>query len=179
METAALVRMLLASLRRYYPHQVFRVLRGVSESQPVRPAPPAYDQLFRTLIFILILIEYHAPLLINRFSRVAISFFGTAPTSWSATCPSLKKSRVGIDMMLYRPAISFSWSVSTLYTFALPANSSATASTCGAIIRQGPHQTAQKSTSTGTSDFSTSSSKSAAVTAVALLIEYLRVDSPA
>jgi hypothetical protein len=37
----------------------------------------------------------------------------------------------------------------------------------GAITLQGPHQAAQKSTSTGTGDFSTSCSKFASVTAAA------------
>ena len=38
---------------------------------------------------------------------------------------------------------------------ALPSSSVATASTCGAIMRHGPHHSAQKSTSTGVDDFST------------------------
>ena len=45
--------------------------------------------------------------------------------------------------------------------------SNASSSMSGAIIRQGPHQGAQKSTSTGTGDLRTSSSKVASVTAPA------------
>ena len=41
-------------------------------------------------------------------------------------------------------------SVSTFSTTARPARSRATCATCGAAVRQGPHQAAQKSTSTGT-----------------------------
>src|SRR5690242_18092422 len=47
-------------------------------------------------------------------------------------------------------------STSSLPTFSLPAYSLATTSIVGAIIRQGPHHSAQKSTRTGTSDRSTS-----------------------
>src|SRR5688572_11394244 len=44
-------------------------------------------------------------------------------------------------------------------TFALPAYFVASSSTAGAIMRQGAHQGAQKSTNTGTEDFKTSFSK--------------------
>ena len=40
----------------------------------------------------------------------------------------------------------------------------------GAIARQGPHQAAQKSTSTGLSDFNTSESKLASVTSTMALL---------
>src|SRR5882762_9457782 len=55
-------------------------------------------------------------------------------------------------------------STSILPTFTLPKYSVASSSTMGAIARQGPHQVAQKSTSTGLSDFKTSASKFASVT---------------
>src|SRR5437868_1324020 len=74
--------------------------------------------------------------------------------------------------MLYLPATSPSSSTLTLRTLTRPAYSLASASTCGAIILQGPHQTAQKSTRTGRFDFSTCSSNSEVVTAVALLIVF-------
>src|ERR1022692_4430698 len=50
-------------------------------------------------------------------------------------------------------------STSSLPTFTLPAYSVATTSIVGAICRQGPHHSAQKSTSTGTSLRRTSWSK--------------------
>eukprot|EP00959_Pyramimonas_sp_CCMP1952_P402725 8439090-Pyramimonas_sp.AAC.1 len=49
----------------------------------------------------------------------------------------------------------------------LPSYSLANSSIRGAIMRQGPHQGAQKSTSTGTEDLSTSASKVLSLTAVA------------
>src|ERR1039457_1584527 len=59
---------------------------------------------------------------------------------------------------LNREAKSGYRSVSTLSTMARPPVSAAVRETSGAAIRQGPHQTAQKSTSTGTRAFSTISS---------------------
>src|SRR5438876_8462207 len=55
-------------------------------------------------------------------------------------------------------------STSILPTLILPAYSVASSSTMGAMARQGPHQAAQKSTSTGVSDFRTSWSKFESVT---------------
>ena len=56
---------------------------------------------------------------------------------------------VGIDITPYSMAMS--WLSSTLHfaTEIFSASSSATCSTTGASARQGPHQGAQKSTSTG------------------------------
>ena len=51
---------------------------------------------------------------------------------------------------LYRPASSGYRSVSTFTTIARPAISAAVRATSGTAIRQGPHHSAQKSTSTGT-----------------------------
>src|SRR3546814_16103952 len=53
--------------------------------------------------------------------------------------------------------------MSTFTTLALPAYSAASWSGAGAIILQGPHHCAQKSTSTGSSDWRTALSKSASV----------------
>src|SRR3546814_14822398 len=50
----------------------------------------------------------------------------------------------------------------TLATVTLSPSSLEISSNAGAIILQGPHHSAQKSTTTGLSDFSTSSSKDAA-----------------
>src|SRR5512136_367996 len=55
-------------------------------------------------------------------------------------------------------------STSSLAMTALPANSSASASTCGAMILHGPHQVAQKSTMAGLSLLITVDSKVASVT---------------
>jgi hypothetical protein len=53
---------------------------------------------------------------------------------------------VGIERTPYLTAMSCSSSVFTLTILALPSKSSASSSTTGAIIRQGPHHGAQKST---------------------------------
>src|SRR6266699_2337232 len=55
-------------------------------------------------------------------------------------------------------------STSILPIFTLPAYSVASSSTIGAMARHGPHQAAQKSKSTGVSDFRTSWSKFESVT---------------
>src|SRR5712671_889210 len=55
-------------------------------------------------------------------------------------------------------AIRWFWSTSTLATLTLPRYCFATSSTTGDTMRQGPHHSAQKSTSTGTCDLSTSAS---------------------
>ena len=54
-------------------------------------------------------------------------------------------------------------STSIFVKLTLPAYSEATSSTIGAIILHGPHHSAQKSTSTGLSDFNTSASKEASL----------------
>src|SRR2546426_9215530 len=51
----------------------------------------------------------------------------------------------------------------TLPTLTFPSYSLASSSRIGAIILQGPHHSAQKSTSTGVGEFSTSCSKLASV----------------
>src|SRR5699024_3855494 len=63
-------------------------------------------------------------------------------------------------------AVSRFSSVLTLTTFSFSACSSPIWSTIGLTMRQGPHQGAQKSTSTGLSDFNTVSSNVASVTSV-------------
>src|SRR5699024_10272629 len=74
--------------------------------------------------------------------------------------------RAGIDVMPYVLAVSRFSSVLTLTTFSFSACSSPIWSTIGLTMRQGPHQGAQKSTSTGLSDFNTVSSNVASVTSV-------------
>src|SRR5512132_606 len=62
----------------------------------------------------------------------------------------------------------------SLAMVSLPLCSSAISSSSGLIILQGPHHSAQKSTSTGVLDLSTSLSNVASVTAAALLISSVR-----
>src|ERR1022692_2220614 len=61
-------------------------------------------------------------------------------------------------------------STSILPNVTLPLYSPASSSTIGAMARQGPHQAAQKSSSTGLSDFNTSESKLASVTSTRALL---------
>src|ERR1700730_17450222 len=71
---------------------------------------------------------------------------------------------VGMLMMPRLIGVCGFASMSILSTLALTPNSPAMSSTMGAIIRQGEHHSAQKSTRTGSSDFSTVCSNSASVT---------------
>ena len=64
-------------------------------------------------------------------------------------------------------------STSNFPTFNLSEYSSLIFSTEGAIILQGPHHSAQKSTNTGKSDFTTSSSKFESFNSITLLITIL------
>src|SRR5215475_2864095 len=71
----------------------------------------------------------------------------------------------------------------TFTTLSLPSISLAMSSSEGPIILQGPHHSAQKSTSTGVSDFRTSCSKEASV-ALTVMCEFSQrqiepVDGPA
>src|SRR6201989_2921549 len=90
--------------------------------------------------------------------------FGAAPTWRAAISPFLKIISVGIDMMPYFDATpGFSSTLSfTILTLSpmLPAISSS----AGALMRHGPHHSAQKSTTTGLVDLSTSASKVASDT---------------
>src|SRR6185312_16201342 len=56
------------------------------------------------------------------------------------------------------------WSMFTLTTRSLPSYCWASASSIGAMALHGPHHSAQKSSSTGVSDFSTSCSKASSLT---------------
>src|SRR5688572_5485717 len=87
-----------------------------------------------------------------------------APTFFASTLPFLKIINVGMPLTLYFGAVTGLASTSSLTILSLPAYSSASSSSTGAIILQGPHHCAQKSTRTGPADFSTSSSKLASVT---------------
>src|SRR3989454_1497761 len=90
--------------------------------------------------------------------------FGAAPTCREAISPPLKIIRVGIDITPYFEAVfglssTFSFTILTLSPIAPEISSRA-----GAIMRQGPHHSAQKSTTTGPVALSTSASKSASET---------------
>src|SRR6266516_7185513 len=97
-------------------------------------------------------------------SRLALrSRLLRSPTTCSATSPSLNINSVGMARMPYCVAIDGDSSMLTLPTLTFPSYSLASSSRIGAIILQGPHHSAQKSTSTGVDAFKTSSSKLAAV----------------
>src|SRR6266436_9110798 len=90
--------------------------------------------------------------------------FGAAPTWREAISPPLKIIRVGIDITPYFEAVlglssTFSFTILTLSPITPEISSSA-----GAIMRQGPHHSAQKSTTTGPVALSTSASKSVSET---------------
>src|SRR6185312_4655517 len=85
--------------------------------------------------------------------------FGSAPTFMSATSPPLKIIRVGMERTPNWAASSGFSSMLSLAIFTLPPSSVAISSSDGAIILQGPHHSAQKSTTTGSDDWSTSAWK--------------------
>src|ERR1700741_2728646 len=90
--------------------------------------------------------------------------FGAAPTWREASSPFLNSISVGIDMMPYLAAVfGFSSTLSLTILTLLP-SWPAISSSAGAIIRQGPHHSAQKSTTTGSADFHTSDLKLASDT---------------
>src|SRR5205823_14829963 len=86
--------------------------------------------------------------------------FGAAPTWRDAISPPLKIIRVGIDITPYFDAVFGLSSTLSLTILTLSPMAPAISSSAGAIIRQGPHHSAQKSTTTGPFALSTSASKS-------------------
>src|SRR5262245_52761526 len=87
------------------------------------------------------------------------------PTWREAISPFLKTIRVGIDITAYFAAVFGFSSTLSLTIFTLPESAPPAASSrSGAITRQGPHHSAQKSTTTGSADLSTAASKSASDT---------------
>src|SRR5437016_10168284 len=88
--------------------------------------------------------------------------------TFSTGSPPLKKSRVGMLIMPYRPAMSGCSSVLSFKTFSLPSYSFASSSTIGATIWHGPHHTAQKSTITRPPALPTSASHVVELTGTAL-----------
>src|SRR6185369_13213179 len=124
-----------------------------------------------TLSFVAPLDTYNCKVLFHYrcLSRaLVITLLSTAPTICSLTWPSLMTRRVGMPRMLKRAAVEPLASTSSLPTFTRPLYSSAIASTVGARARHGAHHAAQKSTSTGVLDFSTSDSKLVSVISIVL-----------
>src|SRR4051812_14774579 len=85
-----------------------------------------------------------------------------------STLPSTNTDMVGIDMMPYSRAVSGFSSMFSLTMRSLSPCSLAISSSTGATILHGPHHSAQKSTSTGTSLFSTSVQKLSSLTGTVL-----------
>ena len=88
-----------------------------------------------------------------------------APAFMATISPSLNSIRVGTPRTPSLVGVMGLSSISTLAIVNEPASSSEICSSAGPICLQGPHQVAQKSTSTGLSDLRTSVSKEASVTA--------------
>src|SRR5690606_41856732 len=86
---------------------------------------------------------------------------------WSSdvatTSPFLKINKAGMLRMLKFTAVCSQEVTSTFTILTLPWYSSASTSSTGAIALHGAHQPAQKSTSTGTSDWRTAAWKFASV----------------
>src|SRR3981081_4470939 len=89
---------------------------------------------------------------------------GAAPTWREASSPFLNIISVGIDMMPYFCAVAGLSSTLSLKIFPLSPSEPAISSSAGAIILQGPHHSAQKSTTTGPVALSTWASKYASET---------------
>src|SRR5215211_7106457 len=85
-------------------------------------------------------------------------------TGW----PSLKTTSVGIETTPSLNAYSWLSSILTLTTLTSDSRSPAISDSTGPIALHGPHQGAQKSTTTGLSDLITSDSKVASVTSTTL-----------
>src|SRR5437667_499474 len=90
--------------------------------------------------------------------------FGAAPTWREAISPPLKIIRVGPDITPYSEAVFGLSSTLSLTILTLSPIAPEISSSAGAIMRQGPHHSAQKSTTTGPVALSTSASKSASET---------------
>src|SRR5207237_3221687 len=89
---------------------------------------------------------------------------GRAPILVAATWPLLNSIRVGMPRTPYFLGVAWFSSMFILATVTLPWSVAANSSRAGAIALQGPHHSAQKSTSTGPGALSTSVSKLASET---------------
>src|ERR1700760_4731410 len=84
--------------------------------------------------------------------------------------PSLNRISVGIDTTSKLRAVSGLASTSSLATVSCPTDSLAISASTGATILHGPHQVAQKSTSTGVLLANTSLSNEASETSTGVLV---------
>ena len=96
------------------------------------------------------------------------SSFGVTPTFTAAAWPPRNTISVGMLMMRYSPASSGCSSTLTLPNLYSGCSASSSSIT-GAIMRQGPHHVAQKSTSTGLSDCRTSCAKFSFVSVIMVI----------
>src|SRR3954447_5865281 len=93
----------------------------------------------------------------------------TAPTPALRMVLLLKSMNVGMLVMRKAEETSGFWSTSIFTNLTRPAYSGATSAKMGLMYLQGPHQVAQKSTSTGVSASSTSAMKLSSETGVTWL----------
>src|SRR5581483_3059770 len=100
----------------------------------------------------------------------ASCFFGRPPSLVAATWPSLNTIRVGMPRTPYFFGVAGLWSMLILTIFTLPSSCWPISSSAGAIALQGPHHSAQKSTSTGPEAFRTSASNEVSLTWVVLML---------
>src|SRR5215467_12475762 len=112
-----------------------------------------------------------------RYTAVVIhcsSFcLGAAPIWREDIWPPLKIISVGIDWMPYFAAVCGFSSTLSLTIFTLLPSEPEISSSAGAIIRQGPHHSAQKSTTTGSVAFNTSASNVVSDTLPTAMGEFL------
>src|SRR6056297_238361 len=90
---------------------------------------------------------------------------GAAPARLEITSPFLKMNSAGMPRTPIDTAAFGLLSTSTLATLIRPSISVESSSSAGPICLHGPHHSAQKSTTTGISEFFTSASKVSSVTA--------------
>ncbi len=93
---------------------------------------------------------------------------GNRPTCVSTTSPPLNTTSVGNMVTPYLAAKDIFELTSTFTILAFPSLSVANCSITGPSFRQGPHVGAQKSTSTGVSDSSTSASNVSSLSSSAI-----------
>src|SRR5687767_2374762 len=96
-----------------------------------------------------------------------------APTLVAAISPFLNSMSVGMPRTPYLVGVSGLSSMLTFATVTWSPLSAASSSRNGAIILHGPHHSAQKSTTTGRSDFSTSASNEESEVLMIAIVEPL------
>src|SRR5918994_5228077 len=93
-----------------------------------------------------------------------------APTLVAAISPFLNSIKVGMPRTPYLVGVSGLSSMLTFATTTIALLSAASSSRNGAIVLHGPHHSAQKSTTTGRSDFSTSASNEASLVVMTVIL---------